>query len=959
VKSIIMIVLIATAIAALVADSTFVVVPGWNLRWDGHAVKLDDGSTFIAWIDTQHGYQAIRAQRISPDGDVIWPEPIMVKSASGSRLITNLTKCPNSDVIVTWAESGVSGPGITAQKVSMAGDILWDSVGVNTLILDNPFYIRYSSDGQGGLFVCSLTNGSLSGVHLDSSGASLWGKNPLQLYTISLYWYPFLVDMVSDGCGGVILNIEASYPAFVGDRSGFFRFDYYGDPVGNLPMLIYGTLPSPIRMVEDGNGDVILHANFYDEISGICVGIDKIDVEGNPILPQPRLISMGYGGFCFYQWVLPNDVGGANLVWQHRQAGVFSLRVMALDDDFQPIWPGGFREIPGLFTEAAYIKHSLDSTGGMYIVWRERLDNVISYKAQYISGQGDVMWPEPLEMTDGLGNIRSVTPIAHHDNALIFLEKAEGPHKGLYMGRFSESGMIDADLGPQPVIEGVHRYPANLGLNATGNGFLTFWEETRDGQPTIVYQLYNHSEQAQLEPEGRLLNSGAGYNESGLLLKRMENDKIALLYTTLDDSETDTYLQVIDHLGNKLHPEQGIAIGNPGAKIGHETEDIYIGWIAGPQTQPLLMGQRISAGQKLWGESGRILATLPVGTTASMQAVEGRYFIYRLDGTQGICYALRVDQNGDVCPGWDPLGTALITSANLSYSNVYRCGMMQDKLMCFLETVSSNLITTRMQLLSPEGGRLWGEDGLSFGFEWQAFQVTDAAFGDDVTALIPGNSQIRIFKINPDGSMPFGADGLALPEANGSVSEARIRQVEDELFAIAWTSNSNLYLCYMASNGNVTDPGNTLICSGVNINHHIYLENNGPHGFLTWNDNRAGTNCSSVAAATFNLLGVENLPESSAPSPAITLLPNYPNPFNPSTTISFHLAEPTSAKLSIYNSKGQLVKTLVPSTAMSAGEHRYLWDGQDEAGRAVATGLYLCRLQAGERSQVRKMLLVK
>jgi len=101
-----------------------------------------------------------------------------------------------------------------------------------------------------------------------------------------------------------------------------------------------------------------------------------------------------------------------------------------------------------------------------------------------------------------------------------------------------------------------------------------------------------------------------------------------------------------------------------------------------------------------------------------------------------------------------------------------------------------------------------------------------------------------------------------------------------------------------------------------------------------------------------------NSDEHNLPAP-ITLLPKYPNPFNPYTTISFHLAQPSTANLSIYNSKGQLVKTLLPNTALGSGEHRCLWDGKDEAGRAVATGLYRYRLQAGKHSLIRKMLLVK
>lgn len=85
---------------------------------------------------------------------------------------------------------------------------------------------------------------------------------------------------------------------------------------------------------------------------------------------------------------------------------------------------------------------------------------------------------------------------------------------------------------------------------------------------------------------------------------------------------------------------------------------------------------------------------------------------------------------------------------------------------------------------------------------------------------------------------------------------------------------------------------------------------------------------------------------------------NYPNPFNPTTTIRFSLPEATSITLRIYNSAGQLVKTLA-SGNMEAGYHSLPWNAVDESGSKVASGFYFYKLQAGSFTQVRKMLLLK
>jgi len=87
---------------------------------------------------------------------------------------------------------------------------------------------------------------------------------------------------------------------------------------------------------------------------------------------------------------------------------------------------------------------------------------------------------------------------------------------------------------------------------------------------------------------------------------------------------------------------------------------------------------------------------------------------------------------------------------------------------------------------------------------------------------------------------------------------------------------------------------------------------------------------------------------------------NYPNPFNPSTTISYNLAEDSNVELTIYNLKGQKVKQLVSSNQLSAGQHSVEWNGTDDAGKNVSSGIYLYKLKAGDKyTSTKKMILLK
>ena len=89
-----------------------------------------------------------------------------------------------------------------------------------------------------------------------------------------------------------------------------------------------------------------------------------------------------------------------------------------------------------------------------------------------------------------------------------------------------------------------------------------------------------------------------------------------------------------------------------------------------------------------------------------------------------------------------------------------------------------------------------------------------------------------------------------------------------------------------------------------------------------------------------------------------TLLGNYPNPFNPETTISFSLKENGPVLLDIYNLKGQKVKTLV-NEVMTSGKHNVVWNGTDENNRSVASGVYFYKMRNGKFSSTKKMILMK
>ena len=135
---------------------------------------------------------------------------------------------------------------------------------------------------------------------------------------------------------------------------------------------------------------------------------------------------------------------------------------------------------------------------------------------------------------------------------------------------------------------------------------------------------------------------------------------------------------------------------------------------------------------------------------------------------------------------------------------------------------------------------------------------------------------------------------------------------------------------------------------GLNADRTAYLEEVMPQLNLTPEEEAA------FRLALYGQAGVAKLPR------VFSLAQNSPNPFNPSTSISYAVPEGPSVTVSlkVYNIRGRLVRTLVDELR-EPGTCTVFWDGTDESGRQVSSGVYLYRMQAGDFVQTRKMVLLK
>ena len=102
---------------------------------------------------------------------------------------------------------------------------------------------------------------------------------------------------------------------------------------------------------------------------------------------------------------------------------------------------------------------------------------------------------------------------------------------------------------------------------------------------------------------------------------------------------------------------------------------------------------------------------------------------------------------------------------------------------------------------------------------------------------------------------------------------------------------------------------------------------------------------------------VKSDPNSLLPNTTI-LNQNYPNPFNPTTTISFTIQKPGLIDLTVINLKGQKIRSL-KNKILSAGKHYAVWDGKDDQGNEISSGVYFFKLNGDDVKLTRKCLLLK
>jgi hypothetical protein len=211
-------------------------------------------------------------------------------------------------------------------------------------------------------------------------------------------------------------------------------------------------------------------------------------------------------------------------------------------------------------------------------------------------------------------------------------------------------------------------------------------------------------------------------------------------------------------------------------------------------------------------------------------------------------------------------------------------------------------------------------------------------FGDGAFAYSGGIPSKHWISLYGEG---ITLDGSTLQP--GDIIEARTE--EGTTCGSAWYENGILRFTPVYGYDDLTPGGTALPTSGEMVN--IYVNGVRTYPDIEWSEHGARVELDALFSN-----------EEDVTPNAVALSQNYPNPFNPGTTIKFELPADCTVRLTIYNAGGQRVKTLV-DRHFTAGRYEEYWDGTNDLGQRVSSGIYFYRLETPDQTETKKMVMLQ
>ena len=776
------------------------------------------------------------------------------------------------------------------------------------------------------------------------------------------------------------------------------------DPAVNVPLSTAGDNQSNPASVSDGTGGAIV--TWQDSRSGTDYDIyaQRISADGTVQWTADGVALCTGAGTQASPTLVSDGAGGAIVTWSDLRNGNTDIYAQRIAADGTVQWAADGVAICAAANEQYAPTITPDNAGGAIVAWLDYrlgfLDQAAIY-AQRIAADGAVQWT-----ADGVAlcpatsdqGYPAIAPDGAGGAIVTWYDWPSGYDSDIYAQRIAADGTVLWTAGGVPVCAAVSSQALPAIAADGAGGAIVSWQDRRSGFDYDIYaQRIAADGAAQWTTDGVLLCTA--YADQ--LFPNLVSDGAGGAIVTWQDPRyvyLDIFAQRISADGTVLWQANGLDFCGATGEQGHPqiaadgAGGAILTWEDRRNGSQLdVYAQRISAGGAArWTANGVAVCTAP-GLQGSPRLVltgaggaivawhdarVGPLDIYAqgIDPDGGFFFMptitsigdLSADQGGKVRVAWNRSILDAKPALEISLYGIWRQASASAAQAALAG--GAPLMDESAQALLPCPGVFRATAGVAGTTYWEGVGTVAARGEPTYTFVAPTlqdssstGSAYTVFMVDahlafrpgffdsaPDSG--YSVDNLAPPSPapfsgsyNGSAT------------VLHWGRSSAPdlagYRLYRGATGNfVPGPTNFVVAKPDT-------------GFV---DQAPGIHYYQLCAADIhgNLSAFALLtPQQTSPVPGtmpavLRLHPNFPNPFNPMTTIRFDLPSAGLVRLSVYDVAGRLVRTLVDGD-LPAGSQEAVWNGRDSSGRGVGSGSYLARLEFGGQVQTVRMGLVR
>ncbi len=969
---------------------------GENIVWNQTSVSCDDETIVSIWTDTRNGIRGVYAQKIDINGNSMWGDngiEIYNPERMQSRPIA--ISSTNNSVITCWQDyndpENIYSSQIRIQKIDANGNILWGEAGIlleNSGANDGAPQIVGHSDG--GVYVLwnETPQSDIKGIRLLADGSIAVGWEDGIEILPALYKY----KTHSDHLDGVILSAALDDDIYIQrvDENGNKLWGYNGT-------LLY-----------NGN-DCILEIDICSSIADeyyfswrtwVQNGLDelimqKADSTGNPLWNSPTIISEENYIPILYA-VCPSD-SQPIVTWIIGET-IFAQKI---NSDGDLLWG---EEGIIVFDASFYLNRNSfilkeDIDDGCILSWEDNdYDYDIKILVQRINSNGDLLFGEDGLILYETHNYNSYTSLVITTQNYYFCWLGNSDNsQSLIQQIIDGDGNIYLEENGEEMFTGLSGSVDDIQLLSNEDNPIILWSDGRSFNKDRIYlQILNSDGSNVFAEDGIPITTFSQSDQNDLDAVFVENSgTIAAVWSENKVGYNQIYAQGVDTSGNYLWSDStGLKVGGfsyhqdyPGiSSINNSgTYEYYIGWEDFTDyMNSQIKGQKIINGNLLWGEDGKVIADREYND--ELTDIVENYYIWQSGTYQNEnIFCLMVDENGDPAPGWPENGLEICIAEGIQRKS--RGIIVPQGLLILWEDLragSPSWMDIYGQIVTPDGNILWQENGLPLVAQ-ENDQGNFKFIYDDGLYIIwqdfrsGSNYEIYAQKFDEDGNELWQVGGVLVAGVDEiGYENPDLVKVGNTIF-IVWEEridyeDRNIKAQLLGEDGELLwQSQGIILCDEFMDQKYPSVVSNGEDDvYIAWQDGRSTIFGDEVL---MSIPGVYAQKVSLEPSFAndeiikpIDVLCNYPNPFNPETTISFFTAEDAeNAELVIYNIKGQKVKIISPSLCHpefieGRGQNKYsvTWNGTDENNKPVGSGVYFYNLKIGNKSlATKKCLLLK